>query len=56
MCDWLKMYDYGTEEEGVPAADSEGVHIPSTSIHEELQQLQDHINPLAESENFGVEL
>ena len=51
--------DYGTEEDGVSPDNSEGVEIPSTSIHlsdEQLQLLQDRVNPLAESDNFGVEL
>ena len=50
---------YGTDEEGVPANDSEGVQIPQTNIRvsaQQLEQLQDHINPLADSENFGIEL
>ena len=51
--------DYGTEEDGVSPDNSEGVEIPSASIHlsdEQLQLLQDRVNPLAESDNFGVEL
>ena len=43
---------YGTDEEGVPANDSEGVQIPQTNIRvsaQQLEQLQDHINPLADS-------
>ena len=43
--------DYGSTEEGVPANDSEGVQIPSSSIHiadQQIQQLQERVNPLTE--------
>ena len=51
--------DYGSTEEGVPANDSEGVQILSSSIHiadQQIQQLQERVNPLTESDNFGVGL
>ena len=50
---------YGvSEDELVPVAE-EGVHLPETRLNitpESLAVLQLHVNPLAESENFGIEL
>ena len=51
---------YGVdEEELVPVADEEGVHVPETRLNitpESRAVLQLHVNPLADSENFGIEL
>ena len=50
---------YGVDEEGLPGDnDDDAVFVPDNefSLSEELfQQLQDHVNPLAESDNYGIE-
>ena len=51
--------DYGIEEEGITASDREGVQIPSSRAHvsdEQLSELQECVDPLSDSENFGIDL
>jgi len=51
---------YGTEENGiVPLDDDEGVEVPECQFYlsdEHLSQLQETVNPLQSSENYGIEL
>ena len=50
---------YGIEEHGVAVNDREGIEIPSSSVilsDAQLHQFQDIVNPLTESDNFGIEL
>ena len=49
---------YGIEEEGL-ASDDSGVEVPRIAFSltdEHYEQLQQNVNPLAESSNFGIEL
>ena len=53
--------DYGVIEDGLASDESstEGVPIPRSTIQlseEQLQQLQNRVNPLEESTDFGVDL
>lgn len=51
--------DYGASEEGVSVTDTESVEIPSSTIHltdEQLHQLEESVDPLSDSDNFGLEL
>lgn len=53
--------DYGIEEDGLSTDETEsnGVSIPECSFNldsEHLQQLQRQVNPLQDSENYGIEL
>ena len=50
---------YGIDEEELSPAEDESVAIPESRFHvpiSELVQLQQEINPLAESENYGIEI
>lgn len=49
---------YGVDEQGL-ARDDDAVVIPENEFgltYEQLQQLQQHVNPLADSDNYGIEL
>jgi len=49
---------YGIEEDGL-ASDDSGVEVPRMAFSltdEHYEQLQQSVNPLAESSNFGIEL
>lgn len=51
--------DYGAEEEGIAADDSEGVEIPPNQApvtNEQLSELRQSVNPLNDSENFGIDI
>ena len=53
--------EYGTEDDTImeEGGDDQGVPIPRSAIHlshEQLQVLNEHIDPLSESTNFGIDL
>ena len=50
---------YGVEEEGLVGDDNSAVVIPENPFgltDQEMQQLQEEINPLTTSQNHGIEL
>lgn len=54
-------WDYGIDEEGLAAEDSagEGITIPPTTLHmsqQHLNDLQQRVNPLSDSNEHGVDL
>ena len=51
--------DYGNIEEGVVGDDDEGIEIPQCEyqlLEDDLEQLQQTVNPLQESDNYGIDL
>ena len=54
-------YDYGVDEDGLPGDinDHSGVQVPEgafTMTHEQLEQLQQTVDPQRESNNYGIDL
>ena len=50
---------YGIEEEGLAVEDEEGVPVPENRINLTDQQTTDlaqSVNPLRESDNFGIDI
>ena len=50
---------YGVDEEGLAANEDDAVVVPENGFNltdEQFQQLQQSVNPLADSDNHGIEL
>lgn len=51
---------YGVDEEGLAGDDDDDtVVVPENEFgltNEQFQQLRQHVNPLADSDNYGIEL
>ena len=50
---------YGMEEQGLVAHDDEGIEVPECDFYlteEHLLQLQQTVDPLRSSDNYGIEL
>ena len=54
------MDNYGIEEDGVtPYDDDEGVEVPRCQLdlsEDQLEELKETVDPLSDSDNFGIEL